>query len=96
MNGLKEYYNVQMLLVCRSDGVQTDREHIIMALADLEEILIKATYKSGTQQASLSSISFETADERGQGGRAIEVEQCQCPLGYLGTSCEDCAPGYTR
>lgn len=69
---------------------------MLLALADLKEILIKATYTTVAQQASLVSASLEIADERGVGERAAHVEQCQCPLGYLGTSCEDCAPGYTR
>ncbi|XP_061192514.1 laminin subunit alpha-like [Saccostrea echinata] len=27
---------------------------------------------------------------------ARSVEQCQCPMGYVGSSCQDCAPGYYR
>ena len=29
-------------------------------------------------------------------GRAVLVEQCSCPTGYSGTSCEACAPGFQR
>ena len=29
-------------------------------------------------------------------GRAVLVEQCACPVGYTGTSCEACAPGFSR
>ena len=28
--------------------------------------------------------------------QATAVEECSCPLGYLGLSCQSCAPGYTR
>lgn len=28
--------------------------------------------------------------------RAEEVEQCRCPEGYHGTSCEECKPGFKR
>lgn len=36
----------------RSDGQNTDREHLLMALADLKAILIKATYTTNTREAA--------------------------------------------
>ncbi|KAK4879912.1 hypothetical protein RN001_008058 [Aquatica leii] len=81
----------------RSDGQKADREHLLMALADLKAILIKATYTTNTLEAGLISVSMDTASERNTGReRALPVEQCQCPPGYRGLSCEDCDVGYTR
>ncbi|XP_069364955.1 basement membrane-specific heparan sulfate proteoglycan core protein isoform X4 [Maniola hyperantus] len=80
----------------RSDGKPVTREHFLLALADVKTILIKATYSSNTDIASIDSASIQTADEYGDGPMAQHVEQCMCPAGYIGTSCEDCAPGYTR
>ncbi|CAH4038670.1 unnamed protein product [Pieris brassicae] len=80
----------------RPDGKEVSREHFLLALADVKTILIKATYTTNTEVASVVSASIETAESGGDGPLAQHVEQCVCPGGYMGTSCEDCAPGYTR
>ncbi|XP_048488585.1 basement membrane-specific heparan sulfate proteoglycan core protein isoform X3 [Plutella xylostella] len=80
----------------RSDGKEVQRESLLLALADVKTILIKATYTANTELASLVSASIDTAEYGGNGPQALHVEECVCPAGYLGTSCEDCAPGYTR
>jgi hypothetical protein len=36
----------------RSDGQQADREHLLMALADLDAIYIKATYNTNTKESA--------------------------------------------
>ncbi|XP_037299981.1 basement membrane-specific heparan sulfate proteoglycan core protein isoform X7 [Manduca sexta] len=79
----------------RPDGKEISREHFLLALADVKTILIKVRY-SDEGIATPVSASIDVADPDGTGPIAAEVEQCMCPTGYLGTSCEDCAPGYTR
>ncbi|XP_017764583.1 PREDICTED: basement membrane-specific heparan sulfate proteoglycan core protein-like isoform X4 [Eufriesea mexicana] len=81
----------------RNDGTQADREHLLMALADIRAIMIKATYTTHTDEAALSLVSLDTAEKYNTGrSRAMEVEECSCPIGYKGLSCEDCDVGYTR
>ena len=37
----------------------------------------------------ISDVSMEIAENRNTGlGRALEVEECRCPRGYRGLSCE--------
>ncbi|KAJ8412021.1 hypothetical protein AAFF_G00142880 [Aldrovandia affinis] len=81
----------------RPDGMPATREHLMMVLADLDEVLIRASYYTDMLSASISGVSMEVALP-GYGSRApaLEVEQCRCPPGYQGLSCQDCTAGYTR
>ncbi|XP_067328854.1 basement membrane-specific heparan sulfate proteoglycan core protein isoform X5 [Anolis sagrei] len=81
----------------RPDGQPATREHLMMALADLDEVLIRATYSTDMISAGIAGVSMETAVPTYTSlPRALEVEECRCPPGYQGLSCQDCASGYTR
>ncbi|XP_078095298.1 basement membrane-specific heparan sulfate proteoglycan core protein isoform X4 [Mustelus asterias] len=81
----------------RPDGQQATREHLLMVLADLDEVLIRATYSTDMISASLSDVSMEIAVPFYTNlAQALQVEECQCPPAYIGLSCQDCTPGYTR
>ncbi|XP_069938272.1 basement membrane-specific heparan sulfate proteoglycan core protein isoform X44 [Cherax quadricarinatus] len=81
----------------RQDGQEANREHFLMALADLEYILIKATYTTNSREVGIKEVILDYAEPRNTGQvRALAVEMCECPQGYQGLSCEDCDIGYTR
>lgn len=65
------------------------REHLMMVLADLDDILIQASYSTEMLSSSISDISMEIAVPNYSGlAQALEVEQCRCPPGYQGLSCQ--------
>ncbi|XP_067302205.1 basement membrane-specific heparan sulfate proteoglycan core protein isoform X7 [Pseudorasbora parva] len=81
----------------RPDGMPATREHLMMVLADLDDILIRASYHTEMRSSSISGVRMDIAVPDYTGlEQALEVEQCRCPPGYRGLSCQDCAPGYSR
>lgn len=73
----------------RPDGQPATREHLLMALADLDELLVRATFSSVPLAASISGVSLEVAQPgHSRGPPALEVEECRCPPGYVGLSCQ--------
>ena len=59
------------------------------ALADLDYILIKATYTGDSRELMIQDVSLDIAENRATNqGRAYAVEECNCPRGYSGLSCE--------
>uniref|UniRef100_A0A0A1XDP6 Basement membrane-specific heparan sulfate proteoglycan core protein n=1 Tax=Zeugodacus cucurbitae TaxID=28588 RepID=A0A0A1XDP6_ZEUCU len=81
----------------RPDGQVVNREHLLMALSKIDAIYIKATYTTSTKDGQLTQVSLDIATKNNIGTqRAYEVEECRCPVGYIGLSCERCAPGYKR
>lgn len=82
----------------KPDGSYATREEIMMTLASVDAILIKLQYVDGGERnVELVDVSMDSAAIRDFGlGSASLVEQCSCPEGYSGLSCESCAAGYIR
>ncbi|XP_055022543.1 laminin subunit alpha-1 [Boleophthalmus pectinirostris] len=75
------------------------RSDFMMVLSNIQYIIVKASYGSRLQQSRISNITMETAvEEEGEvtGGVARQIESCDCPWGYSGLSCQECAPGFFR
>lgn len=62
------------------------REELMMALSNLDHLLIRAQYDQGAGlDTELSNIRMETASSQDAGrGQAVYVEECRCPPGYIG------------
>ncbi|XP_026518076.1 basement membrane-specific heparan sulfate proteoglycan core protein-like, partial [Terrapene carolina triunguis] len=68
-----------------------------MALADIDLFMIRASYMDRPAESRLSNIHMDVAVPHATGlERAEEVEECTCPPGYRGPSCQDCDVGYAR
>ncbi|KAK5860005.1 hypothetical protein PBY51_021515 [Eleginops maclovinus] len=72
------------------------REELMMVLAGLVGLRIRALYFTQTQRLSLGEVGLEGATETGTGGPGNTVEDCSCPPQNTGDSCQKCAPGYYR
>uniref|UniRef100_A0A5K3FHX5 Laminin subunit alpha-1 n=1 Tax=Mesocestoides corti TaxID=53468 RepID=A0A5K3FHX5_MESCO len=73
---------------------------IMTVLSNVSRLYVKARYTDDQAYTELRRVALERA-ERGkvttgmpQGVRT--VEECRCPPGHTGTSCEECEAGYWR
>uniref|UniRef100_A0A8C3NPG6 Laminin subunit alpha 5 n=1 Tax=Cyanoderma ruficeps TaxID=181631 RepID=A0A8C3NPG6_9PASS len=72
------------------------REELMMVLANLEQLQIRALFSQLSSSVSLRRVVLEMATDTATGVRASNVELCFCPANYQGDSCQECAPGYYR
>lgn len=85
------------------DGLRQEvsRKDLMMVMQNVMDIMIRATYDENMINTHLLMVEMEYGTDRidivlPDNTRATWVENCQCPAGYTGTSCEDCADGYSR
>ncbi|XP_006823268.2 laminin subunit alpha-2-like, partial [Saccoglossus kowalevskii] len=81
------------------DAEKAPRDLFMMVLQNIQSIMIRATYSKDTIQSVLRDVSMEVGIPRSDNpslSDALGVESCECPVGYIGISCEECAAGYVR
>lgn len=73
------------------------RVDFMQALSKLEMIAIRATFHSQMAESYIKDVVLDDAVPYDNGqNRAALVEQCSCPQGYMGSSCEQCTLGYVE
>ncbi|KAK2708492.1 hypothetical protein QYM36_014189 [Artemia franciscana] len=79
-------------------GLPVNREQFMILLHRLEGIYIRGSYFEPIREVRITRFSMNIATEDYELNLepAYSVEKCNCPVNYLGLSCEDCAPGYFR
>jgi len=66
-----------------------NREDLLGVLSDLQAILIRASFTDDMESAYIKEISLDEAVKHyTPNGVVSEVEECRCPEGYSGLSCE--------
>jgi len=82
-----------------SSGEPVTRPEMMRLLNDLDSIMILATPYRGVSSVSISNVGMETTDYDlpiGSDDPIPGVEECICPEGYKGHSCQLCAEGHFR
>ncbi|XP_033856869.3 laminin subunit alpha-1-like [Acipenser ruthenus] len=76
----------------------TEKDTLMTVLANLTSLQILVSFNNTRDVVlRLSSVSLDTATVNAIDLKpAMDVEHCECPWGYTGTSCESCSPGHYR
>ncbi|XP_058066667.1 basement membrane proteoglycan-like [Anopheles bellator] len=79
------------------NGSTIDRLELMMVLSYIDRLLIRFHPQNGHYEPSGNEIVMDAATTLDRGiGKTTAVEECRCPAGFRGTSCERCDVGYDR
>ncbi|CAD7085668.1 unnamed protein product [Hermetia illucens] len=76
-------------------GDPVTRMQFMSVLSDVETVMIRGTYHTDQVESILERATLYAGSEIEEHEWSL-VEECQCPPGYSGLSCETCTFGYVR
>lgn len=76
-------------------GDPVTRVQFMSVLSDIESILIRGTFHTDQAESILEVVSLQIGGNQMIDENSL-VEECECPQGYTGLSCESCAFGYVK
>ncbi|XP_060666589.1 laminin subunit alpha lam-3 isoform X2 [Drosophila nasuta] len=77
-------------------GEPVTRSQFLSVMVSLDAMLIRAAYHTDQVETSLERAVIYSGGLELGAKATTQVEQCICPAGYTGLSCEGCAFGYKR
>lgn len=77
-------------------GEAVSRSQFLSVLVSLDALLIRAAYHTDQVETLLERAVIYSGGVELGARASTQVEQCLCPPGYTGLSCETCAFGYKR
>ncbi|KAF7990369.1 hypothetical protein HCN44_000174 [Aphidius gifuensis] len=93
------WYHVQSDMISQTidyHGEPVTRAEFLRVLTDIKYLMIRAKYHSEQVDGSFHSAILPIGEHSYNDGIESLVEQCYCPEGYAGFSCENCAWGYAK
>lgn len=78
-------------------GRPVTKVEFMQVIESISRLLVRAKYHTDQLEGTLHTASMEFGSQNSLNLRkTIAVEQCLCPQGYKGLSCESCDYGYAR
>lgn len=78
---------------------KVNKLEFLNVLSDIQEISIRAVYHDKQRTTSISNIRLVTVGDEDRDDRQkiqTSIEQCLCPIGYQGKSCQRCSLGFAK
>ncbi|XP_067621354.1 laminin subunit alpha-1 isoform X1 [Eurosta solidaginis] len=77
-------------------GSAVTRSQLLSVLSALDALLVRGTYHTDQVETSLERVIIYSGGTELGAQASSRVEQCVCPTGYTGLSCESCDFGFIR
>lgn len=77
-------------------GDMVTRSQFLSVLTSIDSVMLRGTFHTDQVESMLIRATLKSSKGNNNEIGSSLVEQCKCPIGYTGLSCESCDFGYVR